>query len=70
MSWDDSECSGVSHCMLHKSILQVALKCSCIDMTDCLRQFLALGAKVILTFSKPREVFANCSGLSAILLNQ
>ena len=38
--------------MLHKSILQVALKCSCIDMTDCLRQFLAFGAKVILTFSK------------------
>ncbi|PUZ42877.1 hypothetical protein GQ55_9G617300 [Panicum hallii var. hallii] len=45
VSWDDSECSGVSHCMLHKSILLVALKCSCIDMTDCLRQFLALGAK-------------------------
>ncbi|KAG2554829.1 hypothetical protein PVAP13_9KG584600 [Panicum virgatum] len=45
VSWDDSGCSGVSHCMLHKSILQVALKCSCIDMTDCLRQFLAFGAK-------------------------
>ncbi|RLN42785.1 uncharacterized protein C2845_PM01G02820 [Panicum miliaceum] len=47
VSWDDSGCSGVSHCMLHKSILQVALKCSCIDMTDCLGQFLALGAKII-----------------------
>ncbi|CAL4920728.1 unnamed protein product [Urochloa decumbens] len=45
VSWDDSGCSGVSHCMLHKSILQVALKCSCIDTTDCLGQFLALVAK-------------------------
>ncbi|CAN6321494.1 unnamed protein product [Urochloa humidicola] len=45
VSWDDSGCSGVSHCMLHKSILQVALKCSCIDITACLGQFLALVAK-------------------------
>jgi 5'-3' exoribonuclease 2 len=36
--------------VLHKSILQVALKCSCIDTADCLGQFLALIAKVVLTF--------------------
>ncbi|TKV98254.1 hypothetical protein SEVIR_9G547200v4 [Setaria viridis] len=45
VSWDDSGCSGVLHCVLHKSILQVALKCSCIDTTDCLGQFLALISK-------------------------
>ncbi|CAD6209529.1 unnamed protein product [Miscanthus lutarioriparius] len=45
VSWDDSGCSGLSHCMLHKSILQVALKCSCTDTAGCLGQFLALGAK-------------------------
>ncbi|KAG0552826.1 hypothetical protein BDA96_01G541100 [Sorghum bicolor] len=47
VSWDDSGCSGLSHCMLHKSILQVALKCSCTDTAGCLGQFLALGAKAI-----------------------
>ncbi|XP_062209853.1 uncharacterized protein LOC133911575 [Phragmites australis] len=45
VSWDDSRCSGVSHFMLHKSVLQVALKCSDIDTTDCLGQFLSLGVK-------------------------
>ncbi|CAD6201985.1 unnamed protein product [Miscanthus lutarioriparius] len=45
VSWDDSGCSGLSHCMLHKSILQVALKCSCTDTAACLGHFLALGAK-------------------------
>ncbi|KAG8073439.1 hypothetical protein GUJ93_ZPchr0006g43216 [Zizania palustris] len=44
-SWDDSACSGVSHCMLHKSILQVALKWSYLDTTNCLGLFLTLGAK-------------------------
>ncbi|KAJ1298830.1 hypothetical protein BS78_01G483700 [Paspalum vaginatum] len=47
VSWDDSECSGVSHCMLHKAILQVALKCSCVDTAGCLGQFLALVTKII-----------------------
>uniref|UniRef100_A0ACD5TUG4 Uncharacterized protein n=1 Tax=Avena sativa TaxID=4498 RepID=A0ACD5TUG4_AVESA len=45
VSWDDSTCSGVSHCMLHKSVLQVALKCTESDTTACLGQFLTLGAK-------------------------
>jgi hypothetical protein len=46
--------------MLHKSILQVALKCSYIETTGCLGQFLALGAKVIL-LEFVRD-FANCNG--------
>ncbi|XP_047042539.1 uncharacterized protein LOC124646479 isoform X2 [Lolium rigidum] len=45
VSWDDSTCSGLSHCMLHKSVLQVALKCTESDTTACLGQFLTLGAK-------------------------
>ncbi|KQK23695.1 uncharacterized protein LOC100843843 isoform X2 [Brachypodium distachyon] len=45
VSWDDSTCSGVSHCMLHKSILQVALKCSDLDTIGSLGPFLTLGAK-------------------------
>ncbi|XP_047083568.1 uncharacterized protein LOC124694647 [Lolium rigidum] len=43
--WDDSTCSGLSHCMLHKSVLQVALKCTESDATACLGQFLTLSAK-------------------------
>ncbi|GJN09109.1 hypothetical protein PR202_ga27084 [Eleusine coracana subsp. coracana] len=45
VSWDDTGCSGISHFMLHKSVLQVALKRSHIDITDYLGQFLTLGAK-------------------------
>ncbi|CAM0870709.1 unnamed protein product [Alopecurus aequalis] len=45
VSWDDSTCSGVSHCTLHKSVLQVALKCTESDTAACLGQFLTLGAK-------------------------
>ncbi|XP_015690770.1 uncharacterized protein LOC102707106 [Oryza brachyantha] len=44
-SWDDSTCSGVSHCMLHKSILQDAFKYSHLDTTNCLGPFLTFGAK-------------------------
>lgn len=33
--------------MLHKSILQVALKCSELDTTNCLGPFLTLGSKVL-----------------------
>ncbi|XP_048572542.1 uncharacterized protein LOC125552878 [Triticum urartu] len=44
-SWDESRCSGVSHCLLHKSVLQVVLKCAELDTAACLPQFLTLGAK-------------------------
>ncbi|CAM0902773.1 unnamed protein product [Alopecurus aequalis] len=44
-SWVDSTCSGVSHCTLHRLILQAALKCSDLDIADHLGQFCTLGAK-------------------------
>ncbi|XP_044982921.1 uncharacterized protein LOC123449685 [Hordeum vulgare subsp. vulgare] len=58
VSWDDYRCSGVSHCLLHKSVLQVALKCAELDTAACLRQFLALGAKASSWCGKHLKWFA------------
>jgi hypothetical protein len=57
----------VSHCTLHRSILQVALKCADLDITHYLGQFLTLGAKVPLTFSN--EEFTKYSCVYALLLS-
>ncbi|XP_020093528.1 uncharacterized protein LOC109713754 isoform X2 [Ananas comosus] len=46
--WDDSTCSGTSHCMLHNKILQIAAKCFESDLSISLNQFLILGTKASL----------------------
>ncbi|KAJ3690015.1 hypothetical protein LUZ61_019179 [Rhynchospora tenuis] len=40
-----STCTGASHCMLHKMILQIAMKCMKVDTATYLSQFIVLGSK-------------------------
>ncbi|CAM0902771.1 unnamed protein product [Alopecurus aequalis] len=65
-SWVDSTCSGVSHCTLHRSILQVALKCSDLDIAGHLGQFFTLGAKASSWCAKHLQCSAKCIDQSQV----